>query len=772
MKRVADFLSKEVKDWGNEEKMRSRFKALSGQRCDWEPLYLFWRDLIIKVSSHLNIFIVNPRHIKHLWFCQSGLSPLCLDRVLVEMCNSGELLPVPNISVGEAEGWRLSQIFRKAAHLVGFSRGSNPVECLVEDFYALTPLLKEKSEEVVKYFCENHWTPSCVVTMSKFQELCGGPKEASAIMSYLSDCRKAKYLVISRNDRIEGVKICLDSGAVPNITSIDYNVLHLIWTLEKLEQQLCLIDQRYEKTRKAALASLKCGNKIAALRFAKELKLVSQSRDKCTNLVDRVEEVLRAIADAESSKKVSEAIQISAQALKDNQISIEEVTMCLEDLDESIDTLKQVDKVLGSNLALTEVDDEDFEGEFMKLEAEIKFQPNQNPIKDGTDNSANFTEVSTATDALSDAFSNLCLKEDAHSENVKEYSINTSKNQFQIHTFPCLQQIFKMESSAMEKTEEQPMSKNAKKKLLKQQRYEAKKAEKKAYEKEQKKKEVERKRKEWEEKLASLGEEEREKLIAGRRELRKERMEKRTEERQLKMEKLREAKSSGQNVVIDLEFGHLMSSSEVNSLVQQIMYCYAVNGRSASPAHLWLTSCIGEMQKHLERLPGYDKWVIEKEERPYIEVFDNKKEKLVYLTADSENVLNEMDPKAVYIIGGLVDRNRWKGITMKKAVEQGIQTAKLPIGDYLKMSSSQVLTVNQVVEIILKFLEAKDWKDSFFQVIPQRKRCESDSADCNEELEEKSDAEEKDVKKRIEPSECESVDDKDDLNVKRQCIEA
>ncbi|KAL3568736.1 hypothetical protein D5086_028626 [Populus alba] len=271
------------------------------------------------------------------------------------------------------------------------------------------------------------------------------------------------------------------------------------------------------------------------------------------------------------------------------------------------------------------------------------------------------------------------------------------------------------------------LSKNAKKKLLKQQKWEAKKAEKKAQMKEQKKKEGERKRTEWEEKLSSCAsEEERLKLIESRRELRKERMGKRAEEKEEKTQRHRKAKEFGQNIVIDLEFADLMTNSEIHSLVQQIIYCYAVNGRCASPGHLWLTGCRGEMENQLQRLPGFDKWIIEKESQSYIEALQDQKENLVYLTADSETVLDKLDLKKIYIVGGLVDRNRWKGLTMKKANEQGIQTAKLPISSYLKMSSSQVLTVNQVVEILLKFVETKDWKTSFFQVIPQRKRGETD----------------------------------------------
>lgn len=283
----------------------------------------------------------------------------------------------------------------------------------------------------------------------------------------------------------------------------------------------------------------------------------------------------------------------------------------------------------------------------------------------------------------------------------------------------------------------QTLSKNAQKRLLKQQRYEAKKLERKAQIKEQKKREAERKRKEWQEKLATAGsEEEREKIIEHGKSIRKQRMDKWFNDRRTKFEKLLEARVHGQKLVIDLEFYPLMNSNELNSLIQQIAFSYAMNARSVFPAHIWLTGCHGELQDQFLQITGYENWVIEKENQSYTEVFHDQKHDLVYLTADSENVLEDIDPKAIYIIGGLVDRNRRKGITMKKAAEQGIKTARLPIGTYLNMSRSQVLTVNQVVQILLKFLETRDWKDSFFQVIPHRKKFEFAFAPSNQNKEE------------------------------------
>lgn len=94
---------------------------------------------------------------------------------------------------------------------------------------------------------------------------------------------------------------------------------------------------------------------------------------------------------------------------------------------------------------------------------------------------------------------------------------------------------------------------------------------------------------------------------------------------------------------------------------------------------------------------------------------------LVYLSADSENVLETLDESKIYVIGGLVDRNRHKNAAHERATKLGIETARLPLDAHIKLSSSQVLTTVHVFEILLKFNEVRSWKDAIVSVIPERK---------------------------------------------------
>ena len=100
---------------------------------------------------------------------------------------------------------------------------------------------------------------------------------------------------------------------------------------------------------------------------------------------------------------------------------------------------------------------------------------------------------------------------------------------------------------------------------------------------------------------------------------------------------------------------------------------------------------------------------------------DTHEGEVIYLTSDSPYTLDELKPYSTYIIGGLVDKNRHKGICYKTAMEKGIKTAKLPISEYMEMQSRFVLATNHVVEIMVRWLECGDWGKAFMQVMPKRK---------------------------------------------------
>eukprot|EP01132_Coremiostelium_polycephalum_P002534 gene2534-3137_t len=213
------------------------------------------------------------------------------------------------------------------------------------------------------------------------------------------------------------------------------------------------------------------------------------------------------------------------------------------------------------------------------------------------------------------------------------------------------------------------LSKNQRKKLIKNERWEQIKDQKKAYLK-KKKKENKKKRKQQrtpEEKLHAT---------------------------EIKKKKKRDPSTIeyANDIIFDFELCDLMGDKEEKSLVTQMCFLYGVNRKAEKPFNLYITGFGGRIKPIFENMSGFSFWNMKCHTESYLDIF--KKEDLVYLTSDSPNVITELDPKKKYIIGGLVDHNRLKGITYKKAQEQGIETAQLPIGNYIQMASRKILAVN------------------------------------------------------------------------------
>ena len=194
-----------------------------------------------------------------------------------------------------------------------------------------------------------------------------------------------------------------------------------------------------------------------------------------------------------------------------------------------------------------------------------------------------------------------------------------------------------------------PMSKNQAKKQRRLERRKAAQAEKKLRRKEQKKEAQAARREEAHRKFEAMTPEEQKEYKLGAVRARRERMERKKEAQARRQD----ACTSGQKVVLDLDFQGMMHEGECRSLAGQVVRCHAANKRSSTPFQLHLCSLGGTTLTQLQKMPGFEKWPVVRERRPYIEVFQGRRQDLVYLTADSENELTGLDPTKVYIVGGL-----------------------------------------------------------------------------------------------------------------------
>lgn len=85
----------------------------------------------------------------------------------------------------------------------------------------------------------------------------------------------------------------------------------------------------------------------------------------------------------------------------------------------------------------------------------------------------------------------------------------------------------------------------------------------------------------------------------------------------------------------------------------------------------------------------FEKLFLEITPKSYLELFDEKfaNQKMVYLSPHAEEVLEEIEPDTVYIIGGIVDRVGEKKIpkhaTKLVADQENIICRQLPLDKYL-----------------------------------------------------------------------------------------
>lgn len=189
---------------------------------------------------------------------------------------------------------------------------------------------------------------------------------------------------------------------------------------------------------------------------------------------------------------------------------------------------------------------------------------------------------------------------------------------------------------------------------------------------------------------------------------------------------LKDDASSRPKICIDLQYEELMSEKELIHLAQQLSRVYGFNRKSSYPCHLTfchLPKDCKTRQICCDKSEGFANYILNFSEKSLIDTFENRKQDLVYLTPDSDNLLEDIEDNKIYVIGGLVDDSVKKLSSLSFAKDQGLTTAKLPIDKYcsrIEGSFKQILTINQVFEILLNKIQGFSWPQVFSQSLPSR----------------------------------------------------
>uniref|UniRef100_H3GLI3 tRNA (guanine(9)-N(1))-methyltransferase n=1 Tax=Phytophthora ramorum TaxID=164328 RepID=H3GLI3_PHYRM len=176
--------------------------------------------------------------------------------------------------------------------------------------------------------------------------------------------------------------------------------------------------------------------------------------------------------------------------------------------------------------------------------------------------------------------------------------------------------------------------------------------------------------------------------------------------------------SSNQRIAIDLGFDSIMNDKEIRSLANQLKLSYGAIKQMQEPFQLLFCNPSEQLEQSLERF-GASNWYIQWRRGADSVAEHFGPEDLVYLSPDSPNVLEKMDPTKIYVIGGIVDKSRKKGATLNAATEAGITTVRLPIQENVPERLDHILNVNSVVDVLINFLELGDWPRTLEIALPQ-----------------------------------------------------
>lgn len=180
----------------------------------------------------------------------------------------------------------------------------------------------------------------------------------------------------------------------------------------------------------------------------------------------------------------------------------------------------------------------------------------------------------------------------------------------------------------------------------------------------------------------------------------------------------------GQKIVVDMDYDCFMRKQDCTNCGEQVLELYGTNRANRQPFDLHFCNVdlssmtMLSLMKFMPNLYSPDNFIT-MSELSYLDLFP--KEQLVYITPHAKEPLKKFDHKAIYIIGGLVDKCIKEPVVLAKAKREGIRAVHLPFDEYLMWGrSNKSLPLNHILDILLEVKRTNDWNKAF-RFVPQRK---------------------------------------------------
>ena len=174
-------------------------------------------------------------------------------------------------------------------------------------------------------------------------------------------------------------------------------------------------------------------------------------------------------------------------------------------------------------------------------------------------------------------------------------------------------------------------------------------------------------------------------------------------------------------VALECSFGGAMNPRERKSLAHQIVRCYGLNRKALRPLDLHLSG-LGEAAQHPDVLPAdghWQAWTDITLVQPSAE--ERWPGEVVWLTPDASEPLLELDPSAVYVIGGLIDRSVASQATLRRAEAHRVSARRLPLREFAPRGDVHpILSPLSVVQILGAVHSGESWPDAIALGLPER----------------------------------------------------